>query len=69
MKFSTIFTFEATLAQEIGITELKVYHKKLALFYIDMFTSLENQNSSSQSITILVFVTPNRASIRILSVK
>jgi hypothetical protein len=32
MRFSTIFTFEATLAQEIGATDLWVYHKKLANF-------------------------------------
>jgi hypothetical protein len=32
MNFSTIFTFKATLAQEIGDTEYKVYHRKLANF-------------------------------------
>jgi hypothetical protein len=32
MNFSTIFTFDATLAQDIGATELQVYHKKLANF-------------------------------------
>ncbi len=32
MRFSIIFSFKATLAQEIGATELQVYHKKLANF-------------------------------------